>query len=249
MKKPGRNEIRKRMQEILASLAWEPEASVNESSKDAVELAPMEREKGWVKVRDIHKKLLRSALENPFSSISEHSERLGNVSPWLVLKTIAELIQIGFMERPLSFSLGKRGNPRKYLRATEKGARFAGMKLEQSRYAGRGDFEHCLYQHLVKEWLEKKGRQAIIEFSLNSKSIDVAEFEADGRIRVFEVELRAIPHIIENITKDLAAGCSEVVIVTRNRVEQKRVTALVYSELAANKAGRVSFKTIGEFVE
>lgn len=250
MRRNDRQEIRKEMRVILESLGWEPGQldHIARGMADGLVEPPPALNK-HVKVRDAHQKVLKSILKNPFLSVSEHSEQIGNISPHLMNRIIKELIEIGFLEEPLSFSLGLRGNPRKYLRITEKGAKFIRADLSKHQYPGRGSYENCLYQHIVQNHLQRKGRDCIVEHNLNGKSIDVVELGSWGKITGYEIELRVIRHVIDNINRDLEAGCNKVIIVTKNRAEQEKMRTLVYGELTGDKLSRVEFMTIGEFVK
>jgi hypothetical protein len=245
--------IREEMRVILESTGLEPRHALGEESygdRDVVvSVTGSQRGDRGVVVRDGHRSLLESILKHPFRSTNEHSEAMGNVSPALMKRIKDQLESIGYIQHALTSSLGRRGNPRQYLRITEEGAAFLNVDLKQHRYPGKGEFEHCLFQHLIWQHLAGQNRKAIIELNLDGKSVDVGEFTQDRRIRAYEVELRVIQHAVENITKDLECGCQEVVVVTRNRAEQERIRTLVYGELPSDKLGQVEFKTIAEFVK
>ena len=245
-----KQELRERMRQILARLSWKGVSKDHQEDTETVQVAPDgDKSKGWVTIEDVHKKVLKSVAENPFYSITEHADALGNVSTWIMTRTIEELGRIGFLDKPVSFSLGKRGNPRRYMRITPKGAKFVGVDFEKCRVPGKGSFEHCLHQDVVRRYLSRQGRSVLVEHTYNGKAIDVAEYTSDGKVRAYEIELRPIPHVTENIQGDLDAGCNRVTVVTRNRAEQKKIALLAYSKLPAETLEYVSFKTIREFVE
>jgi hypothetical protein len=245
-----KQELRERMRQILGGLVWEAASKDAQETTETIQVAPDgDNSNELVKIEDVHKKLLKNIAENPFLSITEHADALGRVSTWVMTRTIEELERIGFLDKPLSFSLGKRGNPRRYMRITAKGAEYVGVEFEKCRVPGKGSFEHCLYQDVVYRYLGRQGRSAMVEHTYNGKAMDVAEYARDGKVRAYEIELRLIPHVTENIRGDLDAGCSRVTLVTRNRTEQKKIALLVYSKLPAETLEYVSFKIIREFVE
>ncbi len=244
----NKSEVRQKMGTILSRLSHKDESSDSGSANGLVRLPEESKKpKGWIHIRDIHKKLLASVGHNPFYSISEHTESIGNTSPWAINKTAEELIKLGFLEEPLSYSLGRRGNPRRFWRISSRGADHIGMDYQKCKPPGKGKFEHCLYQHIVLASLKKQGRSGLIEHFYNGKAIDVAEFRPNGVVWGFEIELRKTEHIFINLKDDWRAGCERVYIVTRNKTEQKRMMDYVYANLQATLMDKVSFKTIAEF--
>ncbi|MFH1373257.1 MAG: hypothetical protein ABII79_05635 [bacterium] len=245
-----KQELRKRMREILAELDWRGAGKGGSEEPETLEVAGTSGGANrWVTVRDAHKKVLASVAKNPFYSITEHTEAIGNISAWVMARVIEELTKIGFLGEPLPLSLGKRGSPRRYLKITPRGAKHIGVKFEDCRIPGKGSFEHCLYQDIVYRFLRAKGRAVLIEQTYNGKAVDVVEHLDDGKVRAYEIELRAIGHVADNIRGDLDAGCMAVIVVTRNRSEEKRISLAVYGRLSAEMLEHVSFRTIGEFVQ
>ncbi len=243
------SEYREKIQAELANLRWESQESSTTWNEFMNTNSDAEQDKqSEPKIKDIHKKLLLNIAKNPFYSISEHAENIGNVGPWSMRRCCEDLTKLSFLEPPITLSLGKPGNPRKYLRISEEGADHLGINFKDHRPPGRGDFEHTLYQNIICDYLKKHGRSGLIEKDFNGKAIDVLEFGKDGKIIAYEIELRPIEHIVINITKDLAAGCVYVVVVVRNRVEQKKITSLVGGKLPAETLSKVKFNSIGDFV-
>ncbi len=241
----SKDEIQERMDEILSNIPWLPEANrISPNIRSGVtDVSNSDIGDSVEQLRDVHTRALKSVLQNPHFSTSEHAESIGMTSPWTMNHTVEELKNMGLLEI-FAFSVGQRGSPPRFLKLTETGAQFIGADPRKARITGKGGFEHAILQHRIRQYLQAQGCSATVEFNLNGKSVDLAQFEADGNIRVFEVELHATGHVVENINRDLDAGCREVVIVTRNKTEQKRIMALVNAELVSDRRDKVEFRTI-----
>jgi len=132
------------MREILATLPWTPDSLHGRTEEQFIKVVQeAARVDGWVKVEMKHKRLLRSIIEHPFYSVTEHAENLDKMSPWQMKRTTEELQKISFLEEPIVLSLGRRGSPHTYIRISEAGARFIGADLKKCNYPGRGGFGCC----------------------------------------------------------------------------------------------------------
>jgi hypothetical protein len=241
-------EIQKANEKILATLEFVP-ARQDETMIEVVDPAENKKEKrGWVTVKDPHKNLLEDIRSHPFDGINERRERLDNWSPWFAQKVIAELEQIGFIKKPVSITLGGRGNPKKMLQLSEKGAQFIGVDYESLQLKGKGSDEHKFLQNIVTERLRSNGKNAFVEYCLNGKSADIVVLDGDGKYHAYEIELDSSnPHVIENVRLDLQSFAS-CTIISRNVQAQNEIKKKVYSEISYEDYPRVKFELLREFL-
>jgi hypothetical protein len=120
------------------------------------------------------------------------------------------------------FSFRKRGYA-KFPNITADGLKIA--KLEMPKQ-GTGSFLHRKVQALLKGHFKKLGFDPHIEFDLNGKRADVA-IVAEGKLVAIEVGLNSDERESENITKDFAAGYSEVRSLCRDSGMIERIKKLV----------------------
>ena len=121
--------------------------------------------------------------------------------------------------------------------------------MGMNRPKGKGSFEHLLYQDIIRQSLQKEGIEAQIEGKIKAggKLIDVLAFSKEKGFLAYEVTLH-FDNLISNITEDLQAGVSRVVIVTRDKKEIEKAKKMAEADPRLIKyLGRVSFETIDHF--
>jgi hypothetical protein len=240
-------EVQRSNEKILATLEFVP-AWQDETKIEVVDPAEKKEKRGWVSVKEPHKNLLEDIRSFPFDGINERRERMHNWSPWFTQKVIMELEQIGFIKTPVSVSLGGRGNPKKMLQLSEKGAKFIGVDYDAIQLKGKGSDEHKFLQNMGAEKLKSSGKNAFVEYCSNGKSADIVILADDGTYHSFEIELDSTnPHIIENVKKDLQsfATCT---IISRNVQSQNEIKKKVYSGISYEDYPRVRFELLREFL-
>jgi hypothetical protein len=236
-------EVQKANERILATLEFVP-AQQEETKIEVIDPAENKKEKrGWVNVKDPHKNLLEDIRSHPFDGINERRERMDNWSPWFAQKVVKELEQIGFIKPPISVNLGGRGNPKKMLQLSEKGAKFIGVDYESLQLKGKGSDEHKFLQNIGAEKLKSSGKDAFVEYCSNGKSADIVVLADDGKYHSFEIELDVTKHVIENVRRDLEsfATCT---IISRNLQAQNEIKKKVYSEVSFEDYPRVKFELL-----
>ena len=240
-------EVRKSNEKILATLEFVP-ARQDEMKIEVVDPAENKEKRGWVSVKDPHKELMEDVKTHPFDGINERRERLGDWNPWYIGKIVQELEQIGFIKKPISISLGGRGNPKKMLQLSEKGAKFMGIDYDTLELKGKGSDEHKFLQNIGAEKLKSSGKNAFVEYCSNGKSADIVVLADDGEYHAFEIELDSTnPHVIQNVKLDLQffATCT---IISRNMQAQNEIKKKVYSEISYEEYPRVRFELLREFL-
>lgn len=103
-------EVQKSNEKILATLEFVP-ARQDETKIEVVDPAEEKEKRGWVTVKDPHKKLMEDIHSFPYDGINERRERMDNWSPWFAQKVIMELEQVGFIKKPVSVNLGGQRKP------------------------------------------------------------------------------------------------------------------------------------------
>ncbi len=241
-------QVQKISEEILATLKYVP------SNQDGVKIEVMDlaeskdQKRGWVKVEDPHKNLLVDIKGHPYDGLSERRQRLGDWSPWYMGKVVNELEQIGFIKKPVSVSFGGRGNPKKMLMLTEKGAKFVHVEYESTQLKGKGSDEHKFLQNILADRLQNRNKNAFVEYCLNGKSADVVILDDAGKYHALEIELDPTnPHVMENVKRDLEsfATCT---VISRNQQAQNEIKSKVYKEISFQDYPRVKFELLKNFM-
>jgi len=164
-------------------------------------------------------------------------------------KVVRELEKIGFIKKPITISFGGRGNPKKMLQLSQKGAKFIGIDIDSVQLGGKGSAEHKFLQNIGAERLKGMGKNSFVEYCLNGKSADIVVLSNDGKYHAYEIELDSTnPHIIENVKRDLElfASCT---VITRNKQAESEIKTKVYREVPFDHFPRVHFKLLKEFLK
>lgn len=108
---------------------------------------------------------------------------------------------------------------------------------------GRGGAKHKLLQRLVREWGEARGFRASVEEEIlgGAGRLDVALVRGDVRIAVEVAVTSTADQIIASVTKALAAGYTNVVILTAAMATLPKTEAEVAGKLEAHDRDRVRF--------
>lgn len=239
------------MRPVLDLLSWTPCDGSACGERDVVRVHVNDaRPQGTVAMTDAHRRLLMSIVSNPFYCMTEHAVALGDWNTAVMNRIVGELNQAGFLDEPFASSLGRKGNPSRFLRISEKGARFIGIDYAKCKQPGKGGFEHRLFADRIKRYLLRKGQDAIIEFCHNGKSVDVCELKPGGGLVAYEVELHPnSPHHLVNVEKDIRAGFEAVVVVAKTRQHEDRLTSAFNRQLSAELLDRVKVLSIADFAD
>ena len=98
----------------------------------------------------------------------------------------------------------------------------------------------------VLEWIfEPDEAELACKLKLSGETIQ--KMSKRLKIPIYEL-LPKIDHVIENIEKELAAGFSKVVVVTRNKTAEKVAKNHVQKNVDPRVFERVSFKVIKDFI-
>jgi hypothetical protein len=237
-------EVRVSSEAILATMEYTPSSQDDTTIRVQIPDNNAKEKRGWVNVKDPHKNLLEDIRSHPFDGINERRERMDNWSPWFAQKVITELEQVGFIKTPVLVSLGGRGNPKKMLQLSEKGAKFIGVDYESLQLKGKGSDEHKFLQNMIAEKFKGEGKIAFVEYTLNGKSADVVVLVDDLTYHGFELELDPTnPHVLENVKRDLEsfATCT---IISRNRQAENQIKQMIYKTISFEHLHRVKFELL-----
>ena len=138
---------------------------------------------------------------------------------------VKKLMQQGFLQAH-EINLGGRGGSIKFLELTDQGYKAIGMKPKAGIGKGAG-FEHGFWQHHISE--QAKGlpgvRKVMIEGQLMDKFIDIL-IEAENEKIGIEIAMNP-DHEKINVEKDVAAGCSKVIIGCKDKLTLETVLKMV----------------------
>jgi len=188
--------------------------------------------------------LLFNISHEVYTTRSQMIKFPGFNSPSQVNKAIAWLQANGFIAEE-EYRVTKRGKHSLFAVLTPKAHDFLDTP---SNKRGKGSFQHSLYQHLIAKRLEADGLDVAIERRIpgTDKYIDVLVTTQNGYM-AYEVTL-SLKNLSENVRKDLAAGASEVIIVTVDSPAQEKAIELVAKDPSLSAVlDRISFRTIDEF--
>ena len=112
---------------------------------------------------------------------------------------------------------------------------------------GHGGYEHKLFCHTIKDYLDENGYDCTLEGMCGSgKAIDVlAEKKGEGLFG-YEVSL-SLQTITSNLHHDLATTLKTVVVVCRNKDDLRKAMAIVREN--SIPTNRLEFKTIFDFTQ
>lgn len=116
---------------------------------------------------------------------------------------------------------------------------------------GRGGQQHKYLQTLIKRFGEDRGFRASIEQPVldGHGSVDVALEQEGLRIGVEITVTTPTAHELDNISKCLAAGFHQVVLVAQDKTAQKRLSTAIKTHLSEDVHGRVRCVTPEEIPE
>lgn len=193
------------------------------------------------------KAILNLVAERQPILLAEIYRNIDTVSNWQKKNILSEMENREMIET-CRVSMGTKGNPKSYVVLRQSGAEFIGKNYKDVKLAGKGDTLHVIYQHLIANALKESGENAIIEYHFNGKAVDIAQI-GDDRSIAYEIELKpSHPHVSENISKDLEAGFSNVIIVTTNKAGQDQVKDLLCNRVEWDKLKNVNFMLIKDIL-
>ncbi len=175
------------------------------------------KESGLSREEDIY---LTDIRNNPFEDIITRNARL----QWTnhLANKVARILQEKRFVEPVEISLGLRGRPRKFMKLLPAAEAIVGKPLIRH---GKGDFEHCLIQHCLLEFIigNMPGLSAAIEECLSGKgsSADVGILLPDGRHLAAEVVVSNAYKEYHNLISDIESGYSEVVFFCKTELLEK----------------------------
>jgi len=242
--------VREKMKPFFAALPWTPMPGT-ESEIDqlhiagGIEVEAVSSKKIELRPRKIWKDILKIIDDEKFISQTQLYEKTG-ISPYFCRRLVKEMESLGMIEL-VTLGFGKRGNPTSFLILKDKASEFLGKKPEDLRLSGKGSVAHVLVQNLLARKMKESGKNVMIEYSMNGKSVDIAEFAGNSTI-AYEIEMEPNDHIAENIKRDLEAGFDKVVVIAQNVALQNEIRDKAYQGVDWTAMTKVDFKLLREFL-
>jgi hypothetical protein len=168
------------------------------------------------KSHEIEKKInkyLRHVAEYPLFNITSRLEEL-NLSA-AENEKIMRLVESRGLVRRVTIQTGHRGGQPRFVEFTTKGISYVHDVLGiKTTHLNKG-IEHFFWQIQIKAWLSVvKGADVRLEAVITNTRVDILVQLGD---KLFAIEVAMSPdHELENIRRDLAAGCSKVIVALRN---------------------------------
>jgi len=189
-------------------------------------------------------KILTNIRDYPFADQKARIEMLGlEGSSATVNKYFRQLINKGYATTH-RVGLGRGQSTKVFYEITKQGKEFA--QMDKAEIPGKGDFRHKFWQHVIKSFYHGLGYGAEIEKRFGIKNVDIG-FEHKGKKTAVEVELSP-DHLIENIQRDLDAGCDEIIIaVNSKRAIQAYKKKIDYYN--KDFLERIEFRVLADFLE
>jgi len=187
------------------------------------------------------KDFMKHIARKPLMTMTQRYEEFG-ISRAMGDRLVDSLERKGLIKR-VEIMTGERGGTPKYLDFTDRGKKYVHEQLGvKTSHLNRG-IEHYYFQNNIKNWLcEMEGVNATVETFLKNTRIDVLA-EVGGKMIAVECAMSP-EYELENIKKDLQAGCEFVIVVLRNWIG---VTSIKKELQKLNIESRVVFILAKEF--
>ena len=235
-------EVEKRMSTFYRNLEARVEKvetiRIREESVSAKELKPAET------IPPASMAILYFLSKEPFTNTKELENAPGFTSGEDVKKAVYWLEKAGYVERK-SHKVKKFGNYPIFSILTEK----AYAQFDLKRRKGKGSFEHGLYQNLIQKNRKSLGIEVSIEGKIkgSNKLIDVLAKDKERGWVAYEVTIHH-ENLTQNIHKDLEAGASEIVIVTKDQSGADKAVEIVSKDSTLDPyLEKITFVQISDF--
>jgi hypothetical protein len=199
-----------------------------------------ERVEGNILIR-----ILTLIKENPFADQQELIKKLNLSASSSTNNKYFRELENNKLFNAHKIGFGKNHGTKVFYEITDQGRQYARMK--DFTVPGKGDFKHKFWQHTIKKYLESMGYNAEIEKRIGTKNVDVG-FNINGRKAAVEIELSP-DHLIENVTKDLEAGCDIIIIAVQNKTQTTTYKKKIQKSLDGDLLKRIEIRTLTEFLK
>jgi hypothetical protein len=182
--------------------------------------------------------MLIQIAQKPFLSLTQRYRQLGlSVAKGVKLKE--ELLSLGLVKQ-VSVPLGKPGGEIMLLELTDRGKAIAekmGIRIEEK---GRGGVVHKFWQNKIKEYFEKQGKQAFVEYN------DIDVFVKNGDSIAVQVSLDYRGEV-EDLKKALQSA-DAVISASADKEIRARLIDLAQNELSPEELSRIQFSLAADFL-
>jgi hypothetical protein len=200
---------------------------------------PPEKVEGNILIR-----ILTDIREHPFSDQKERIERLKLSNSSSTNNKYFKELEKEELVKTHKISLGRIG-VKVFYEITDKGRRYS--RMNDFTVPGKGDFKHKFWQHTIRKYFEDIGYNAEIEKRYGSKNADVG-LNMNGKLVAVEIELSPA-HLIENITKDIEAGCDIVIIAVQNKTQTASYRKKLQKAVDGDILKRIEIRILTEFLK
>jgi len=188
--------------------------------------------------------ILTDIRERPFSYQKERIDRLGLSNSSSTNNKYFKELEKEQLVTAHKISLGSKRGVKVFYEITEKGRQYA--RMNGFIIPGKGDFKHKFWQHTVRKYFESKVTNPEIEKRYGNKNVDVGFLMNEKR---FAVEIELSPdHLIENITKDVEAGCDFIIIAASSKTTANNYKAKVREKFEQDTMNKIEFRTLTDFL-
>lgn len=189
-------------------------------------------------------RILTDIREHPFSDQKERINRLNLSNSSSTNNKYFKEIEKEELVKAHKISLGSKRGVKVFYEITEKGRRYA--RMNDFTIPGKGDFKHKFWQHTIRKYFEAIGYNPEIEKRYGNKNVDVG-FNMNGKRVAVEIELSP-DHLIENISKDIEAGCDFIIIAASSKTTANNYKAKVREKFSQDIMNKIEFRTLTDFL-
>ncbi len=201
---------------------------------------PPEKVEGNILIR-----ILTDIRMHPFSDQKERIDRLGLSNSSSTNNKYFKELEREQLVKAHKISLGSKKGVKVFYEITDKGREYA--RMNDFIIPGKGDFKHKFWQHTVRKYFESKVTNPEIEKRYGNKNVDVG-FLMNGKKFAVEIELSP-DHLIENITKDLEAGCDFIIVAASRKTEAEKYKTKIQGKFNQETLSRIEFRTLTDFLQ
>lgn len=212
----------------------------NAGSNGGTPPTPPEKVEGNILIR-----ILTDIREYPFSDQKERIERLNLSNSSSTNNKYFKELEKEQLVKAHKISLGSKRGVKVFYEITDEGKRYA--RMNDFTIPGKGDFKHKFWQHTVAKYFESKVTNPEIEKRYGNKNVDVGFLMNEKK---FAVEIELSPdHLIENITKDVEAGCDYIIIAASRKTEAEKYRTKALGKFNQDTLSRIEFRTLTDFLQ
>ncbi len=229
-------EVDNRLEFILKNMQWEP-IPIREEPEPKSTLEGI--------LPDKMLSILKTIVFDYFATQQDHARQM-RISESTFSKYAQRLKEAELLREEV-INKGTRGGLVKILIPMEKGYEYLdAANIAYKPMPGNGSIAHRFWQHLILKKMKQKSDIGGIEFSLDSKRVDVGIINHNKKIAYEVVMEGSLQKEISNLRKDLLEGWSVVIFCVQSEEVRQALAALIDRELN-DSDDRVEIRLLKEF--